>query len=393
MLLDLIKKIRSITSNTEDDSGHALYEVEENVKAEASILKLAFYSCVNLIADLFGLCEFRTFESGKEKKGLEYYRWNYEPNKNENKQQFLKKFVTKLYFENEAVVIQTLSNDLIVADSYQKDEYALKKNVYSDVTVGENGASSFTFQNAFFEDEVIKLKKSEEDLKPIIDKMYYMYKKLLDCTMKSYAQGRGMHGVLSVDATLAGTPDQIIKRSETIQKNFKNFAEAENAILPLNAGYRYEDLGDKTYSTEGTRDIKAMENDIFEFTARAFQIPPVLISGQVEGTESAMEQVMTFVIDPLAASLQNEINRKMYGSKNVLNGTYLTVDTKNIRHLDVANAPSSLEKLVSSGIYSVNEVRSLLGEQKLDEEWADKHFMTKNYTNIDDFVNSEKGEN
>ena len=64
----------------------------------------------------------------------------------------------------------------------------------------------------------------------------------------------------------------------TLKRLWKNILrlifEADNAVLPLFEGYKFTDTGSKTYSNEGTRDIKAMIDDVYDFTARAFQIPP-----------------------------------------------------------------------------------------------------------------------
>ena len=43
---------------------------------------------------------------------------------------------------------------------------------------------------------------------------------------------------------------------------------------------------------------------------------------------------------------------------------------------------NSVEKLISSGCYSINEIRELLGEERVDEPFADKHFITKNFGEI-----------
>ena len=57
---------------------------------------------------------------------------------------------------------------------------------------------------------------------------------------------------------------------------FQKFFESENAVLPLYDGYKYDEIQSKTYSSESTRDIKSLADDIFDFTARAFSFPPSL---------------------------------------------------------------------------------------------------------------------
>ena len=75
-----------------------------------------------------------------------------------------------------------------------------------------------------------------------------------------------------------------------MSKHFKKFFDSENAVLPLFDGYSYTDLSQSSkniYSTESTRDIKALADDIFDFTARALSFPPSLAKGDVQDTSKA----------------------------------------------------------------------------------------------------------
>ncbi|MGB4032311.1 MAG: phage portal protein, partial [Tenuifilaceae bacterium] len=85
--------------------------------------EMAFWSAVNLQAAALGQCEFRTYQNGKEVQGREYYIWNVEPNKNQNRQEWLRELVAKLYRNNEALVIDW-NGDLLIADSFQRVPYA-----------------------------------------------------------------------------------------------------------------------------------------------------------------------------------------------------------------------------------------------------------------------------
>ena len=44
---------------------------------------------------------------------------------------------------------------------------------------------------------------------------------------------------------------------------------------------------------------------------------------------------------------------------------------------------SFVDKLISSGVECVNDIRALLGQPLINEPWAWKHFMTKNYADIE----------
>lgn len=349
------------------------------LSAEIYVRELAFWQCVNLIANAVSKCEFKTFQSGKEVKGEEYFLWNVEPNKNQNSSVFLQKLVCKLFAENEVLVVGA-NGQLLVADSYSRKEYALLEDVFTQVAVGD-----FKFERSFVQSEVLFIRLHSRDMRSLVNGLYETYKKLLDYGMKSYQKSRGTKAVLEVDA-MAGGADFKDKYAELVNGgNFKKFTEAESAMLPLFKGLKFNDLGSKTYSSEGTRDIRAMIDDVSDFTARAFGVPPALLSGDVQGVSDAVDQFLTFCIDPLCDMLGEEINRKRYG-KGVLQGDYLRIDTKCVKHVDLLSVSTAIDKLIASGAFSVNDIREVVGEPAIDEPWANQHFMTKNYSTVQDLL-------
>ena len=98
--------------------------------------ELAFWTCVNKIANALSKCEFRTYYHYEPVKKAEYYLWNVEPNKNQNASAFLTKLIGKLYLNNEALVIES-SGQLYVADDYQKKVYALHDYQFTGVTIDD----------------------------------------------------------------------------------------------------------------------------------------------------------------------------------------------------------------------------------------------------------------
>lgn len=349
------------------------------LSAEIYIRELAFWQCVNLVASAVSKCEFKTFQRGKETKGDEYYLWNIEPNQNQNSSVFLQKLVSKLFSENEVLVVGA-NGKLLVADSYSRKEYALLEDVFEQVAVG-----SFKFDRTFVQSDVLFIQLHSRDMRPLVNGLYGAYQKLIDYGMKSYRKSRGIKAALEVDA-MAGGADFKDKYTELVNGgSFKTFAEAENAMLPLFRGLKFNELGSKTYSQEGTRDIRAMIDDVCDFTARAFGIPPVLLSGEVQGVSDALDQFLTFSIDPLCDMISEEINRKRYG-KDVLRGDYLRIDTKCVKHVDLLSVSTAIDKLIASGAFSVNDIRDVVGEPAIDEPWANQHFMTKNYSTVQDLL-------
>lgn len=356
--------------------------------AEVCLRELAFWTCVGKIANALTKCEFRTFHEGKEVFGDEYYAWNYEPNLNQNKAEFLSKAMEKLYRENELLIVESNDGQLLVADSFDVTRNTLYGDTYSNVMVDD-----YQFSRSFRSKDVLHWKLNNRNVNKIIHGLYNSYSKLIDYSAQSYLKSRGSRGILNISAMAQSDKLFEEKLQKLMNEYFKSFFNSSNAVLPLFEGYTYDDLGSKTYSEGTSRDIKNQYDDIFDFTARGFSMPPSLVKGDVQDTSKAVEEMLTFCLDPLAEMMQQEINRKRMGKSEVQKGTRLQINTMRVKHIDMFDIATPADKLISSGIYTVNMLLRAMGEPQLSEEWADQHFITKNYSTIKEFLDeqSKKG--
>ena len=288
---------------------------------------------------------------------------------------------THLVLDHGVCPIDKKGDQFLVADSFTVKEYAMVENLYSNVLVGD-----WSFSKTYNGKEVFYFKPSEQDMKKVVNVIYESYGKLITYGMKSYQKSRGSKGILNYEAIKKGDEEARKNFDDLMNVRFKKFFESENSVLPLPKGYEFSDIGSKTYSNEGTRDIRAMMDDINDFTARAFGIPPALIRGDIAGISDAMQSYLTFCIDPLIDMLQEEINRKRNGYVAFTQGTYLKIDARNIKHMDILESAPSIDKLIASGVYSINQMLDMLGELQINEPWADQHFITKNYSTVEDLL-------
>lgn len=350
------------------------------------IREMAFWSAVNLIANAVSKCEIKTFENHKEVKKREYYLWNIEPNKNQNSSTFLHKLIAQLYRNNECLVIEQ-NGHLLVADSFAKKEYALFDDIFTEVAVGD-----FTFDRSFNQSEVLYLKLNSADMKRVTDGLYASYSKLITYSMSAYRKSKGTKGVFSYETIpVAGTAERAAFDS-LINEKIGKWLSGDNAALPLGKGQKWDELEKKTYSSETTRDIRAQIDDISDFTAKAFGVPPALLRGDVQGVSDALDNFLTFCIDPLTDMLSEEINRKRSGYKGYISGTYIKIDTKQVKHVDLLSVSTAIDKLIGSGAFCVNDIRELVGEQPIDEEWANSHWITRNYMPFEEALSLPGGD-
>lgn len=369
-------------SNGTDVSCTELWEAVQ----EYRLRELAFHVCVNTIANAVGKCEFKTFRRGKPIRENEYYLWNVEPNINQNSTAFLHKLIYQLYSQNEALVIATKRRTgeemLAVADSFsQPNQYPAKMNEYQDVVVGDT-----SYQKTFRENEVLHFQLNAVNVKPVLEAMTSSFNHMLSLAVKNYGWGSGKHLKVHITQMERNDPEFNKKFRDMLNQQIKPFFDADSALLPEFEGYDYSEFPAATNGTGAnrtTRDIRSLADDIFDFTARSFQIPPVLLFGDVAGTQDAMTRWLTTCIDPLCDQIQEEINRKRYGKEAYLRGDYLQVDTSTIIHFDLFQNASSVEKLIGSGAFSINDVLAAANQPRIAEPWADAHWLTLNISPID----------
>jgi HK97 family phage portal protein len=346
--------------------------------------ELALFTAVNLVSNAVSMCKIRTFRNKNEEyQGDEWFLWNVEPNRNQNSAEFMKKLISTLYLRGECLVVEH-KRELFVADSWSREPHT-SGDLFSQVTVEDVALpGSLKAGNVLYW-------RSGTDLSRVLTGFCRCYAKLMKFTVNSYQKGRGTRGVFHYDTLpVKGTREEEAF-NELIGKKFKDFLASSDAILPLGRGQTYTEMGSKAYAQESSRDIRALIDDVYDMTAKAFGIPAVLLRGDTAGTADAVDSFLTFCVDPLMRMLEEEINRKRVGRARYLAGNRVSIDTRTVKHIDLLSVSGAVDKLISSGSFSINEVRRIVGEPGIDEPWADEHYITKNYQTLEDALRNMEG--
>ena len=69
----------------------------------------------------------------------------------------------------------------------------------------------------------------------------------------------------------------------------------------------------------------------------------------------------------------------------------MRIDTSAIMHFDLFGNAANIEKLIGSGAFSVNDVRRASGQTEILEDWAEQHFVTKNFERMNGAMNHMEG--
>lgn len=348
----------------------------------------AIQTAINLISGCIAKCEFKTYLCGKENKGQDYYNWNFEPNINQNSTEFISKLINKLLFNGEALVI-TCNGQYIVVDSFTQKEYALLENYFENVTVKD-----FTFRCKFNMSDVFYFKLNDHNITTLLDNLIKGYDNLMNMALGKYKRAGGRKGTFKMESIPSGDTEKGKKLKKLFDEDFKEYFQAENAVLPLYKGDEYTEIpgeGSKKSTSELT-DIRSLLEEEFIHVAQAYKIPPALLLGNIANVSEVTNNLLTFCIDPITDLLQTEINRKLYG-KAVLKGSKMVIDTTCILHVDVFTIADKIDKLLSDGIYSIDEIRAKIKESSLNKDWSEKHWITKNLSEITKIDDVKGGEN
>lgn len=370
---------------------YKLTSINIPVAEEVAYLNYAISVCVNKIANALSQCTIDTYENGREVKKNEWYAFNVEPNLNQNITDFWNKLVMEMVANPEgALVVKTYEGYYLIADSYNVKEFAVKDNIYTDVTVG-----NFTFDRAFNEKDVLRLKLSNTNIRYLINSVYKSYGKLLSSSIKNYNRGNSKKIFVKIGAMFDQFKNRVNPETglseydETLDDLFKNrlkayFSEADSAT-PIEEGL---EIIDKTKDNASgkyceTDDIRKVFDDIINLCADAFNLPRGLLKGDVADVEAMTDNFITFCVNPIASLIEDEINRKLYGKEKVVAGTKLRIKTSTIRSYDATKLASSAEALFRIRAVNANWVRKMLREENINEKWADEYMETKNYQSIE----------
>lgn len=282
--------------------------------------------------------------------------------------------ISNLVYDNECLIVQ-LEDQFYVADNFSHTEYVFYEDVYKNVVVRD-----YMLKDVFKESDVFYLKLNDANIKSLIDGLYDDYSKLLGISMSAYRKSNGRKGILEINgqAPLQGPAKEAFDK--LMQKDFKEYLEADNAVLPLSNSYKFNESNNS--NSKDSRDVRAVINDIIDFVAAAFHVPAGVIKGDIAGVEGQTDNFLMFGINPIAKLITSEINRKIYGRAMYLERTYIKMNTQKIKNVDLEKLSNSADLLFRIGVNSIDDNLEMLGKEPLNLEWSKEHYVTKNYQSV-----------
>lgn len=337
--------------------------------------ELALYIAKSFIANTISKCEFLVYEDGKEVQNELYYALNVSPNYNQSSSQFLNKLINTLFDKNEVLVVPK-AKQLYIADSFSVEEKPLHENVFCGICI-----ENVQIEKKFKAGDVFYFKLDDIGVKKLIDGLYSTYNQLMACAIAAYRRGNGQKYKLVMDNMKAGDQKFAEQFNTTIKEQLRTFIENDSAVYPQYRGTDLQTIGGGTGATSD--DVIKVRKEIFDLVAQAFKIPLPMMYGNITNMQEIVKVYLSFCIDPLADMLSEELTRKTNTFKTWNGGkNYVKVDTSRINHFDILDVADKADKLVASGVCSIDEVRRVLDMTALGTEFSQKHWITKNYSDV-----------
>lgn len=347
------------------------FDLIQDTSKKIHMKQLAIQTCINMIGRTISQSEFYVKKDKKIVKDEMYYRLNVRPNLNMSASQFWQTVVHKLIYDNECLIIQSDTEDLLIADSFTRIEYALVNDSFKDVTIKD-----FTFSRTFQMSDVIYLEYSNKKLSTMLDGLYADYGELFGRIIEFQNRKNQIRGLVDVEAITDKSEKGQEKLQNYINKIYKAFSGKSVAIVPQQKGFKLEEMKNTT-QLQSVDEVAKVIDGFLDQVAKALGIPIALLHGDMADVEKPTRNYMTFCIDPFLKKIRDELNAKMIDKKEFLAGK--KVETKRVSYSNIFDVAAAVDKLRASGAFNGNELREALGEERVDDPMMDKYFITKNY--------------
>ncbi|PAF31867.1 phage portal protein [Paenibacillus sp. 7516] len=340
--------------------------------SRAYLKKMALETCINFIGRTISQSEFRIMKDDRRQHDDWDYLLNVRPNTDQSAAEFWQRVTHKLIDENEVLIVLSDSNDLLVADSFTRDEYAVFPDVFRDIVVKD-----YTFRRSFRMDEVLYWSYNNEKLSKFMEGAFDDYSDLFGRMLETQKLSNQIRGTVGMDSTQTMSEENTTKLQNFINRLFDAFKNRSIALVPLVKGFQYNEVNDGANNGKSVDELAKVKRDLTDDVANIIGIPTSLIHGDMSEYETAIKAYIKFCIQPLIKKIEDELNAKLISKKDYIAGKRIKV--RGIAEMNPLELANAVDKLRASGTYSGNDIRIMLGDEPVDNPALDEYVLTKNY--------------
>ncbi|GAB3797339.1 phage portal protein [Virgibacillus kimchii] len=352
-----------------------LYDADSKSTASK---RMAIESVIGFIARIIIQSEFRIRKNKQYvNNNITYYKFNVKPNKNQTAAKFWHDVVSKLVYDGECLVIKSRTDDLLIADDFNRREYAVREDVFSNVYV-----KGLEMTGTFTRSEVLYFEYGNEELSRLVDSLFYDYGELISRMFETHKTKNQIRSTVDVPAQMMKTKEGQGKLQAFIDRAYKAFKEKAIAIVPQQDGMQYQEHSKPQGSAgQSVDEINKVTNGFLDKICHAVGLPPSLLKGDMADVEKLTRNGMKFCIDPILTIIKDELNMQFVDRSDYLKGE--RIEVKRISYRDMFDVAAAIDKLRSSSVANGHELRDEVGLEHSDNPIHDEFLMTKNYESVE----------
>ncbi len=316
-----------------------------------------------------------------------HYRWNVKPNPYQNAQEFKRKFIRQMLIDGESLIVQEGAPDyyLHIADSYTEERVSLNEIVYRDIEVD---GISFGDKPA---DEVYMLKYKNEKVSKWIRQLDDNYVDLFNRLVEIQKLQSQLRIYPKFKTMGSKNRDSQAKFMEFL-KSFQTAVEEKQVVIaPTQDDY---DINENKSAFKGFNidEVSKMEAIYLSNVCRLYGISPTLFNGELADIEQHRDDFIRFVHSVMQI-VSTEINSKYFAEgEKEYSEKQVRLILFFMEYNSALDASKDIEKAIGSGVYTINDVLEMQGRDKVDDEHADRRFLTRNIGTIEE-ADLKGGEN
>ena len=345
----------------------------------------AINHAIDMIASSISKCEIQNYKFNNKLKNIEaikdeiYYKLNLKPNDNESGTEFFYRLVYDLLFYEEILIVE-IGHSLYISTNWQSNKTILHQKVYSHVEIVDEEDNTITLEKTFLSSEVIHLSIKNRKITNCLDSFFADFGDLLDVATSQFTNGNASKWRLMSPGQQVrykdATTGKEVSYEEYISKLTSGLFGKEDKVILLAETVKLENLNSnhEVSSEKILKLIETAENEV----AKSFNIPLDMFHGNKTDKSASSKDYFTFAVFPIMQIIEDALNRTLISKEDYLKGSCLVFNRFNMEYIDILDSASGIDKLFSDG-FSHNEICGFLNVPRLNEPWADRHFITKNY--------------
>ena len=308
-----------------------------------------------------------------------HHRWNVKPNPYQNAQEFKRKFIRQMLIDGESLIVQEGAPDyyLHIADSYTEERVSLNEIVYRDIEVD---GISFGDKPA---DEVYMLKYKNEKVSKWIRQLDDNYVDLFNRLVEIQKLQSQLRIYPKFKTMGSKNRDSQAKFMEFL-KSFQTAVEEKQVVIaPTQDDY---DINENKSAFKGFNidEVSKMEAIYLSNVCRLYGISPTLFNGELADIEQHRDDFIRFVHSVMQI-VSTEINSKYFAEgEKEYSEKQVRLILFFMEYNSALDASKDIEKAIGSGVYTINDVLEMQGRDKVDDEHADRRFLTRNIGTIEE---------